>query len=111
MCKICQLIQESKYFLADLSDYNKNEEPGGRLVSARRPEEGLPFFEQALAIDGTYRNALYNKGLALVQLGRTEEGLSAWETLLREYPDDPQLQGLRGQIDRLRRDAAGGTGR
>jgi len=24
MCKICQLIQESKYFLADLSDYNKN---------------------------------------------------------------------------------------
>jgi len=81
---------------------------GACLVSARRPEEGLPYFEQALAIDGSYRNALYNKGLALVQLGRTDEGLEAWETLLREHPGDPQLQGLRAQIDRLRRGAEGG---
>jgi cytochrome c-type biogenesis protein CcmH/NrfG len=81
---------------------------GACLVSARRPEEGLPYFEQALAIDGSYRNALYNKGLALVQLGRTDEGLAAWETLLREHPADPQLQGLRAQIDRLRRGGAGG---
>ena len=48
-----------------------------------------------------------HKGIALTQMGRTEEAIAAWEEVLRHHPSDPQLAGLPGQIDALR--AAPGT--
>jgi superkiller protein 3 len=75
---------------------------GASLVHAGRPAEGLAEFERALAQDETYRNALYNKGIALMQLGRSDDAVTVWEEVLRRYPDDPELRGLRAEIDRLR---------
>jgi cytochrome c-type biogenesis protein CcmH/NrfG len=80
---------------------------GACLVHSGRPAEGLTEFEAVLARDESHRNALYNKGIALTQMGRTEEAIVAWEEVLRHHPTDPQLVGLQGQIDALR--AAPGT--
>ena len=55
-----------------------------------------------LQADPGHRNALYNKGIALLQLGRAKEAAAAWEELLKRHPDDPQLQGLRGRIEQIR---------
>ena len=80
---------------------------GACLVHSGRPAEGLTEFEAVLGRDESHRNALYNKGIALTQMGRTEEAIAAWEEVLRHHPTDPQLVGLQGQIDALR--AAPGT--
>jgi tetratricopeptide (TPR) repeat protein len=74
---------------------------GASLVHAGRPAEGLAEFEKALAQDDGHRNALYNKGIALLQLGRTDEAVAAWKEVLQRYPADPQLSGLREQIETL----------
>lgn len=82
---------------------------GACLVSAGRPAEGLAEFERVLGGDAGHRNALYNKGVALLQMGRAGEAVAAWEELLRRHPDDPQIQGLRGRIDQVRATALPGS--
>jgi tetratricopeptide (TPR) repeat protein len=80
---------------------------GACLVHAGRPAEGLAEFEAVLQQDENHRNALYNKGIALVRLGRNQEAVEVWEELLRRHPDDPQLRGLQAQIDTLRASSPG----
>jgi tetratricopeptide (TPR) repeat protein len=89
----------------DLSDVRTD--LGACLVHSGRPAEGLAEFEAVLEQENGHRNALYNKGIALTQLGRTEEAIAAWEEVLRLYPADPQLRGLQGQIDALRASSTG----
>jgi cytochrome c-type biogenesis protein CcmH/NrfG len=55
-----------------------------------------------LAVDPGNRNGLYNKGIALLQMGRGGEAAAAWEELLKRHPADPQLQGLPGRIEQIR---------
>ncbi len=82
---------------------------GACLIHSGRPAEGLAEFDTVLARDKGHRTALYNKGIALVQLGRTDEAVAVWEEALRRHADDPQLQGLRAQVESIR--AASGGGR
>ena len=42
-----------------------------------------------------------------MESGRPMDAVAVWEDLLKRFPDDPQLQGLRGQIDRVRSGAGG----
>jgi tetratricopeptide (TPR) repeat protein len=71
-------------------------------VSSGSPEEALAAFDKALKAKPDYKNALYNKGIALMQLGRPAEAAAVWEDLLKRYPGDPQLAGLRARIEQLR---------
>jgi tetratricopeptide (TPR) repeat protein len=80
---------------------------GACLVHAGRPAEGLAEFEAVLEQDEGHRNALYNKGIALTRLGRSQEAAETWEEVLRRHPGDPQLRGLQDQIDKLRAGAPG----
>jgi tetratricopeptide (TPR) repeat protein len=80
---------------------------GACLVHSGRPADSLAEFERALAHNENHRNALYNKGIALVQLGRRDEAVAVWEDVLRRHPNDPQLGGLRAQIDELKGSAEG----
>jgi cytochrome c-type biogenesis protein CcmH/NrfG len=75
---------------------------GACLVHSGQPAEGLAEFEAVLGQDENHRNALYNKGIALTQLGRRDEAIAAWEEVLRRHPSDPQLAGLGAQIEALR---------
>jgi cytochrome c-type biogenesis protein CcmH/NrfG len=75
---------------------------GACLVSAGQAVEGLAALDGALARDPTHRLALYNRGIALLQLGRAGEAADAWQELLELHPDDPQAPRLRARIDAIR---------
>ena len=81
---------------------------GTCLVNSGKPAEALAEFDRVLKADPGHRNALYNRGIALLQLGRPAEAVAAWEDLRKRYPDDPQVQALRGRIEQLRAAAAAG---
>lgn len=75
---------------------------GACLVNLGKASEALEEFERALRADPAHKKALFNKGIALTETGRTREAVAVWEGLLKRYPDDPQLRGLREQIDQVR---------
>jgi predicted Zn-dependent protease len=75
---------------------------GACLVSAGKAGDALAEFDRALARDPAHKKAAYNKGIALMQSGRPQEALTVWEGLLKRFPDDPQLRGLREQIEQVR---------
>ena len=75
---------------------------GACLLHLGRPAEALAPFDQALRSDPGHKKALFNKGLALLEGGRPKEALAVWEDLLKRYPGDPQLEGLKEQIDKVR---------
>ena len=80
---------------------------GACLVNLGRAPEAIAEFDQALRNDPAHKKAMFNKGLALVQTGRSDEAVTVWEGLLKRYPGDPDLQGLRDQVGRLRRGKGG----
>jgi predicted Zn-dependent protease len=75
---------------------------GACLVSTGKPGEALALFDAALKRDPNHKKALFNKGVALMSTGRPKEAVSLWEDLIRRYPDDPQLRGLKEQIEQVR---------
>ncbi len=64
--------------------------------------DGLAEFERALQQSPNHKKALFNKGIAVMESGRPKDAVVVWENLLKRFPDDPQLQGLRAQIERVR---------
>ena len=83
---------------------------GASLLNLGRGPDALAEFDAALKSDPGHKKALFNKGLALMQSGRPKEAVAIWDDLLKRYPGDPQLQGLRDQVERIRagRGTAGG---
>ena len=79
---------------------------GACFVHGGRATEAVAVFDEALKAQPGHKKALFNKGIALMQSGRPKEAVTLWEDLLKRYPDDPQLQPLRRQIDSVR--AGGG---
>jgi predicted Zn-dependent protease len=75
---------------------------GACLVNAGRPGEALDAFDLALKKHPGHKKALYNKGVALMSSGRPKEAVALWEDLIKRYPEDPQLRGLKEQIDQVR---------
>jgi tetratricopeptide (TPR) repeat protein len=83
---------------------------GATLLNLGRGPDALAEFDQALKTDPGHKKALFNKGLALMQSGRPKDAVAIWDNLLKRYPGDPQLQGLKDQVERIRagRTPAGG---
>jgi predicted Zn-dependent protease len=82
---------------------------GACLVNGGKAKEGLAELEKALVLAPNHKKALFNRGIALLESGRSKEAVAVWEDLLKHFPDDPQLQGLRAQIDRVRSGAGGAS--
>ncbi|HEV7498734.1 MAG TPA: tetratricopeptide repeat protein [Vicinamibacteria bacterium] len=83
---------------------------GASLLNLGRVPDALAEFDQALQKDPAHKKAAFNKGLALMQAGRAKEAVAVWDGLLKRYPGDPQLQGLRDQVERIRAGRAETTG-
>jgi tetratricopeptide (TPR) repeat protein len=75
---------------------------GASLLNLGRAPDALAEFDQALKTDPGHKKALFNKGLALMQSGRPKDAVAIWDDLLKRYPGDPQLQGLKDQVERIR---------
>jgi tetratricopeptide (TPR) repeat protein len=75
---------------------------GACLVNGGKPTEGLEQFERALKLAPGHKKASFNKGVALMELGRPKEAVAVWDDLLKRFPDDPQLQTLKRQIEQVR---------
>ena len=82
---------------------------GACLLNLGKPQDALAEFDRALQADPGHKKAAFNKGVALMQSGRPAEAAAIWEALLKRYPGDPQLQGLKEQIERVK-SGRGGTG-
>jgi tetratricopeptide (TPR) repeat protein len=83
---------------------------GASLLNLGRGPDALAEFDQALKNDPGHKKALFNKGLALMQAGRPKEAVTIWDDLLKRYPGDPQLQGLKDQVERIRAGGNKGSG-
>ena len=79
------------------------------LLNGGKPVEALDAFDTALKHDPSHKKALFNKGVALMSTGRPKEAVALWEDLIKRYPDDPQLRGLRQQIEEVRATLPGKT--
>jgi tetratricopeptide (TPR) repeat protein len=75
---------------------------GACLVNGGKATEGLEQFERALKLAPGHKKASFNKGVALMELGRPQEAVAVWDDLLKRFPNDPQLLTLRRQIDQVR---------
>jgi cytochrome c-type biogenesis protein CcmH/NrfG len=91
----------------DPKDADVRTDLGACLVHAGKPAEAVPVFDEVLKTDPGHKKALFNKGIALMQSGQPKQAVALWEDLLKRYPDDPQLQGLRQQIESVRQQKAG----
>lgn len=83
---------------------------GASLLNLGRGPDALAEFDQALKNDPGHKKALFNKGLALMQSGRPKDAVAIWDDLLKRYPGDPQLQGLKDQVERIRAGRSTGSG-
>ena len=83
---------------------------GASLLNLGRGPDALAEFDQALKNDPGHKKALFNKGLALMQSGRPKDAVAIWDDLLKRYPGDPQLQGLKDQVERIRAGRNTGSG-
>jgi tetratricopeptide (TPR) repeat protein len=83
---------------------------GASLLNLGRGPDALAQFDQALKNDPGHKKALFNKGLALMQSGRPKDAVAIWDDLLKRYPGDPQLQGLKDQVERIRAGRSTGGG-
>lgn len=55
---------------------------------AGQPEKALESFDKALSIDPNHQPSRFNKGIVLFyDLGKSEEAIKAWESLLAQNPD------------------------
>jgi cytochrome c-type biogenesis protein CcmH/NrfG len=75
---------------------------GACLVNSGKAAEGLAQFEQALKTNPNHKKALFNKGVALMESGRPNDAVAVWEDLIKRFPNDPQLAGLKEQIEQVR---------
>ncbi len=75
---------------------------GACLVNGGKANEGLEQFERALKLSPGHKKASFNKGVALMELGRPQDAVAVWDDLLKRFPDDPQLQTLKSQIEQVR---------
>jgi protein O-GlcNAc transferase len=78
-----------------------------RLVQAKRFEEALAEYEEAVALDPQHEKALLNLGALLAQLGRDDDALAATARAAQIAPASPRAQSNLASLLQKRGDLAG----
>jgi adenylate cyclase len=64
---------------------------GWILQNQQRPEESVPEFERALALDPSFADAYSGMGVDYLALGRFDQSLEVLDKAIRASPSDPSL--------------------
>ncbi len=71
-------------------------------IFMQKPEEAVKQLDQILAIQKDYPEALFNKGLILLQSKRDTAGAKQiWTQLVGKHPDHPLAQEVKAELGRL----------
>jgi protein O-mannosyl-transferase len=70
----------------DLAESNPDSTQQRRLF-----EQGITYFNKAIAIHPAFFTGYLNKGVALYKLGYPEQALECWDSVRKYYPDHPTL--------------------
>jgi tetratricopeptide (TPR) repeat protein len=90
-------------------DINVMTDLGACLVGLGRTDEAIARFDRALALDPAHKKAAFNKGVALMKAAQAEKAIAVWEGLLARFPNDPELVGLKEQVEQARAGRAGSS--
>lgn len=71
-------------------------------IFMQKPEEAVKQLDRLLAIHKDYPEALFNKGLILLQSKRDPVGAKQiWTQLVGKHPDHPLAQEVKGEMGRM----------
>lgn len=70
------------------------------LYSEKSYDDAVKAFQQAIALQNNYANALFVLGLSYDKLGRTDEALSAFKEVQALNPEDDTVSGIIQNIER-----------
>ena len=85
LVKNCLAVELTEAFKnRELSEAEKSDDKGDELNQQRRYEEALPYFDRALKISPRFCLAYVNKGIALKNLGRLDEAITCYDTIIGE---------------------------
>jgi tetratricopeptide (TPR) repeat protein len=65
---------------------------GVNFINANRPEEGITYFSKAVALDPTYADGYFRRGLACIQLGKNAEAKADLAKFLELKPEGPEAE-------------------
>ncbi len=75
---------------------------GVGLLNAGATEQALPWLSRAIALDAAYVDGYYRRGLAYLQLGRTQECRSDLAKVVELAPATPQAEMARKALTQVR---------
>jgi tetratricopeptide (TPR) repeat protein len=87
---------------ADPKNINARLSLSNCYIFMQKPDEAVKQLDQILAMQKDYPEALYNKGLILLQSKRDPVGAKqAWTQLVSTHPDHELAQEVKGELGRL----------
>ena len=75
---------------------------GVQLLNAGRPAEAATFFSRSIALDPSYVDGYFRRGLAEINLGRVAEAKADLTKVLELSPSGPQAELARKAVEQLK---------
>ena len=69
------------------------------LIQQKHPEKALKLLSQLAGVEGAAPEVLYNRALAMYEMGLADDAANALGTYAREHPDDAEAQNALGVIE------------
>ena len=75
---------------------------GVALINANRPEDAIPYFGKAIALDAAYADGYFRRGLAHLQLGKTAEAKADLQKFVELAPAGAEADLARKALTQLK---------
>jgi tetratricopeptide (TPR) repeat protein len=75
---------------------------GVALINANRPEDAIPYFGKAIALDAAYADGYFRRGLAYLQLGKTAEAKADLQKFVELAPTGSEADLARKALTQLK---------
>jgi tetratricopeptide (TPR) repeat protein len=75
---------------------------GVALINANRPEDAIVYFGKSVALDTTYADGYFRRGLAYLQMGKTAEAKADLKKFVELTPQGPEADLARKALEQLK---------